>query len=156
MNTNLPKDATQETASIWLRQLVRDFGIGFHLDTRSRDYVGPDGASLFTESQCDVLESSINRLFEILGDDLPYDICADEALIMMAENRGMKPPIEYHDPDFQRRVLRNGTREDLINWLSWNDPNGIWTDHDSIVEDKSPLTLDDARQWMSKAISELD
>lgn len=40
----------------------------------------------------------------------------------------MKLPLEFHDPDYQQELLRKGTREQLIAWLRWNDPNGIYTD----------------------------
>lgn len=30
--------------------------------------------------------------------------------------------------------LKNWCREDLISWLSWNDPNGIYKDSDSLSE----------------------
>jgi hypothetical protein len=36
------------------------------------------------------------------------------------------------------------SRESLINWLVWNDPNGCYTDTDSINEDLPILTLETA------------
>ena len=155
MNLNLPDDSTPDTASTWLRQLVREFGGGFHLDTRAEDYTRDDGEQVFTGPESDILESSIDKLFAILGDELPYEIGADEAYAIQAESRGMRPPFENHDPEHQQRLLREGTRTELIDWLSWNDPNGVWTDEDSASEGKAPLTVADAREWMAKAVMEL-
>jgi hypothetical protein len=72
---------------------------------------------------------------------------------MFAESLGMKPPLEYHDPDFQNQLLRYGTREELIAWLCWNDPNGIYSDDDSIAEERLPLELDQAREIIRKQIT---
>lgn len=33
-----------------------------------------------------------------------------------------------------REELKNWTRQDLINWLKWNDPNGIYDDVQSLQE----------------------
>ena len=33
-----------------------------------------------------------------------------------------------------RNELKNWNREELINWLSWNDPNGIYQDEESLAE----------------------
>ncbi len=35
-------------------------------------------------------------------------------------------------------------RESLINWLVWNDPNGCYTDSDSVREDMPIITLETA------------
>ena len=58
----------------------------------------------------------------------------------------MKTPLEYHDPHFQQELLRNGNRQQLIAWLRWNDPNGIYADDDSVAEDRPLLTLHQARE----------
>ena len=153
MNLVLAADATRESAISWLEQLVRDFGTGFHLDSRPEDYDWPDGKRYFSSAECDVLNQSLNILFVILGEDMPYEICADQASAMLAESLGMKPPLEYHDPDFQQQLLRCGSREDLITWLCWNDPNGIYSDEDSIAEDRLPLELNQAREILYEQIN---
>ena len=53
-----------------------------------------------------------------------------------------------NSPARQQWLLRHGTRPDLIAWLVWNDPNGVWTDSDSESEGMLPLTLEDARNHM--------
>lgn len=58
----------------------------------------------------------------------------------------MKFSLEFHDPDYQQELLRKGTREQLIAWLRWNDPNGIYTGEDSLAEDRPVLTLHRARE----------
>jgi hypothetical protein len=35
-------------------------------------------------------------------------------------------------------------REELINWLCWNDPNGIYRDEDSIREGMDVLSYEQA------------
>jgi hypothetical protein len=149
----LAADAQKESAASWLKQLVLDFGLGFHLDTRPEDYISTDGTKCFDSDECAVLTQSLINLFAILGDEMPYDICADQASAMFAESLGMKPPLEYHDPDFQNQLLRYGTREELIAWLCWNDPNGIYSDDDSIAEERLPLELDQAREIIRKQIT---
>jgi hypothetical protein len=69
MNLVLPVAATPEEAVLWLRQLVRDFGLGFHLDSAPEDYVTPKGQPCFTAEQCAALNESLDHLFVILGED---------------------------------------------------------------------------------------
>ena len=148
MNLVLPHDATSDTTAAWLQQLVRDFGLGFHLDTSPEDYFSPEGQPCFTPDECRVFGDSLARLFEILGDTLPYEIAAAAASTLLAESRGWKPPLHYHDPFFQRELLNTGTRAELIDWLCWNDPNGTYTDQDSVAADCAPLALAEARRIM--------
>lgn len=79
MNLQLPATATPEDAERWLRELVRDFGLGFHLETRPEDYVFPDSRPCFSVEECRVLSDSLDRLFAILGDTRPHDVAAREA-----------------------------------------------------------------------------
>ena len=146
MNLILPEGSTPKEATVWLGQLIRDFGLGFHLDSAPAVYVFPDGQQVFTPDQCSELMNSLSRLFRILGDARAYDVGAEASTALLAESLGLKPPLEFHDPDFQQRLLQTGTREDLIAWLCWNDPNGIYTDEASWAEDRPPLTLELARQ----------
>lgn len=48
----------------------------------------------------------------------------------------------------QTNILTNGTREQVLEWLQWNDANGVYTDEASEAEGLEPLTLDDARNYM--------
>ncbi len=146
MKLHLPAGTTSAEALLWLQQLVRDFGLGFHLDSSPGDYARPDGQPFLSSDQCTELTESIQQLFSILGDERPYEIGADVASTLLAESRGLKPPLEYHDTEFQQQLLRTGTRKQLITWLVWNDPNGIYTDRSSLAEDRPPLTLVRARE----------
>ena len=116
-------------------------------------YILPNGEACLTSAQCDSLRGSLERAFEILGDELPYEICSSEASAMLAVSLGLKPPLEYHDPDFQQQLLCAGTRDELIAWLCWNDSNGTYTDRDSQIEDMELLPLERARQIMRQQIS---
>ncbi len=62
----------------------------------------------------------------------------------------MKPPVIYHSQQFQQGLIRQGTREQIIEWLAWNDPNGTYTDQDSTAEGGSPLTLEQAKSLMQQ------
>lgn len=59
----------------------------------------------------------------------------------------------FHDRDFQIEILSNGSREQIIEWLQWNDSNGIWTDTDSDTEGRPPLNLERAQAWMREILS---
>lgn len=51
-----------------------------------------------------------------------------------------------HDAKHIVGLIRHGTRADLIDWLCWNDGNGVYTDTDNENEGYKPLTLDEARE----------
>ena len=148
MNLILPEGSAPDEATVWLGQLVRDFGLGFHLDSAPADYIFPDGRQVFTPDQCLELMHSLDRLFRILGDVRAYEIGAEVTTSLLAESLSWKPPFEYHDPDFQQHLLQAGTRDELIAWLCWNDANGFYTDDASFAEDRPPLNLGRARQIM--------
>ena len=57
-----------------------------------------------------------------------------------------------HDSFVQLDILENGTRNDVINWLCWNDRNGCYRDDDAIAEGYDPLTLEEARDIMRRWI----
>jgi len=44
-----------------------------------------------------------------------------------------------------QQLLATGSREDLIAYCKWNDPNGVWSDDDCAAEGIEPATLDDLR-----------
>lgn len=47
------------------------------------------------------------------------------------------------------------SREKLISWLNWNDPNGIWSDEESIAERYEPLTRETACSYILKLLTEV-
>lgn len=57
-------------------------------------------------------------------------------------------PAEYHAPWVQSRIVSDGTREQIIAWLVWNDPNGCYTDEDSLAEGFERLTRQRAVEIM--------
>ena len=65
----------------------------------------------------------------------------------------MKGPLEFQQRAYQLVLLRLGTREQIIEWLVWNDPNGVYTDSDSEADDMASLTIEEARQIMRDQIS---
>lgn len=42
-----------------------------------------------------------------------------------------------------RNELKNWCRQDLINWLKWNDQNGIYTDEESMSELGNIMSFDE-------------
>lgn len=53
-----------------------------------------------------------------------------------------------------RTELDSWSREDLINWLCWNDKNGVYRDVDSLREFDNILGKDDAIAIIIRQISE--
>jgi hypothetical protein len=45
------------------------------------------------------------------------------------------------------------TKEQLLDWLNWNDGHGIYSDIDCQAEDYPPITLETARMLVVKAIT---
>ena len=66
----------------------------------------------------------------------------------------MKPPLHFHLPEFQKALLQSGIREQLIEWLTWNDPNGFYTDADTSSEAHPLLTIEGARAIMRRQTEE--
>jgi hypothetical protein len=60
----------------------------------------------------------------------------------------MDTPIETLDKFFEEV-----TREELILWLSWNDPNGVYTDEDSIGEIGHVMTREEGIECMKNQLS---
>lgn len=44
------------------------------------------------------------------------------------------------------------SREEIIDWLSWNDPNGVYHDEQSIAELGRPVTKPEAEEIMLRQI----
>jgi hypothetical protein len=107
--------------------------------------------------------------WRVVGSYRPEDggsgVTADFALIdkawslaansrfFLTESRSDHEAIAESDHPFGRRdiqqwLLERGTREQLIEWLVWNDGNGVYTDEDSIAEGYGQLTLEAARATM--------
>jgi hypothetical protein len=59
----------------------------------------------------------------------------------------------FHNAVIQRAILFEGSQEDVIKWLVWNDRNGTYTDADSKAEGMPPLTLPAARQHMADILA---
>ncbi len=148
MNFDLPGDSSRRHAIRWLKHLIRHVSQGFHLDTAPNDYSASAGEPLFTPSESAILGRSLDRLLEILGPEQPYEIGANVTANLLCRNRDWKPPLQFHDPELQQGLLRDGTREQLIAWLRWNDPNGSYTDRDLQADDQPPLSLDETRTLM--------
>jgi hypothetical protein len=50
------------------------------------------------------------------------------------------------------RMEQHTTREELIAWLEWNDPNGCYNDHDSMIEFGEVATLAELQECYTNQI----
>lgn len=50
------------------------------------------------------------------------------------------------------QIVRKMSRPDLIDWLIWNDPNGIYSDEDSLEELGHTMDLQEGRIIMYRQI----
>ena len=51
-------------------------------------------------------------------------------------------------------LLANGTRDDLLAYCAWNDPNGVWTDEQAALEGYEPATVADLRAIIQAWVDE--
>lgn len=51
-------------------------------------------------------------------------------------------------------LIRDMSRNDIIQWLCWNDPNGIYTDERSIKEFENILTKEKAAEILLRQCEE--
>jgi hypothetical protein len=100
---NLMPDTDVERCKEWLRKLCRDFGLGFHPDTPASDYVNTEGLPL-PPDVASALEDSLKRVFEILGDELPYVLGAEVATAMLAELSCQRQNEHPQNSDFEFHV----------------------------------------------------
>jgi hypothetical protein len=54
----------------------------------------------------------------------------------------------------ERRRLLTWDRQMLIGWLSWNDPNGIWTDKEMAANDMDPMSVEEAVDMIMEFVAE--
>jgi hypothetical protein len=59
--------------------------------------------------------------------------------------------LELPEQELKEEVLQL-TRENIINWLSWNDRNGIYHDKDSLSELGNIMTINEGREIMIRQI----
>ena len=46
------------------------------------------------------------------------------------------------------------SRETILDWLQWNDPNGAYTDERAKIEDFEPMTDNEAWQMLDETLTE--
>ena len=56
--------------------------------------------------------------------------------------------------DALQSELNSWSREDLIEWLSWNDRNGVYKDEDSLREFDNILGKEEAIEIITRQITE--
>lgn len=72
----LPIPADAKDAIVWLRQITKWIGPGFHPDTDSLDYVLEDGSQVFSASEGVRFDLDLYRSFLLLDAEgkNPYDV----------------------------------------------------------------------------------
>jgi hypothetical protein len=75
----------------------------------------------------------------------------------ISEEEKLKHPyyklMELKDEELNNE-LNSWSREDLIEWLSWNDRNGVYRDEDSLREFDNVLGKEEAIEIITRQISE--
>lgn len=56
--------------------------------------------------------------------------------------------------DILQTELNSWSRQELIEWLSWNDRNGVYTDEDSMQEFNNILGKEEAIEIIMRQITE--
>lgn len=136
----------ETTAVAFVQWCVATIGLGYHPDTSFQEYVEPDGKRCFSDRDAAELDRMQEVAFSWCD---PYETGLQE----FAKLRQQKEPKHFHSRDYQERLIREGTREQIIAWLQWNDPNGIYSDRDSEIEEREKLTLEQARALINDQIS---
>ena len=57
-------------------------------------------------------------------------------------------PVELHD------FLKLSTREEIIDWLQWNDPNGVYLDSLSVAEYGTVVSKEEGIEVIKRQIAE--
>ena len=60
--------------------------------------------------------------------------------------------ITFFDEPKLREELKGWCREDLIAWLKWNDPNGIYADQESLDEIGTIMTFQEGVEIIVKQV----
>jgi hypothetical protein len=75
----------------------------------------------------------------------------------ISEQRKLNDPyfkiMELRSDDLQSK-LNSWTRSELIEWLCWNDSNGVYKDEDSLREFDNILEKEEAIEIIAKQITE--
>lgn len=93
-----------------------------------------------------------NKIWTMLGDNAYFARRLEILTIETQEELDMRLTLQ----DYQNLTVKQAaqlTREQLIDWLVWNDGNGCYSDQDSESEGLMPLTLESARLLVVKAIN---
>lgn len=61
---------------------------------------------------------------------------------------------DYLNPVDQYHILTQGSREQIIDWLEWNDPDGLYNDDAAELEGFAPLTFEILRATMRATMRE--
>lgn len=56
--------------------------------------------------------------------------------------------------DGLNRFLKQTPREEIIDWLQWNDPNGVYRDEDSMREFENILSKEEGIEIIKRQILE--
>ena len=156
---NQPKPVgDSESAIRFIHWCVATIGLGYHPDTPFDQYVDAEGRACFTPKMASELDQLQNDAFKYCD---PYEVGFSE--MQKVEPRlgadftemSMEDPAIYPDRGFQRELIRNGTRDQIIQWLSWFDPNGTFSPDRFQGAEADRLTLDQARDIMKQTVDSI-
>ena len=78
-------------------------------------------------------------------------------LTFVEESRKKRHPfyriMELPETELKAKIATMN-REDIIEWLQWNDPNGIYTDKDSLKEFDHVMSREQGEEIMLRQILE--
>jgi len=78
-------------------------------------------------------------------------------LISINQRRELRHPfykLMKLEPEALKKELSTWSRTELIEWLCWNDRNGIYSDEDSIAEFGNVLGRDNSMEIVLKQVLE--
>jgi len=67
------KPMTKSAALRFVNRLQDKIGVGYHPDTRAAEYVNDDDEPLFSELEAEEIDENMDRVFDLLGDEV-YEI----------------------------------------------------------------------------------
>lgn len=75
----------------------------------------------------------------------------------MPEDRKFSLGLSYHEVmDLAKNnldmFLKHTSREEIIDWLQWNDPNGVYADNASLAEFGNILSKEDGVEIMMRQV----
>jgi hypothetical protein len=117
-----------------------------------RNIQNPTGAlrKAVTKSELTVVAEDLTSYVESWNKPA-YPVPADRVPTFLKHNLTFYSIMEAPD-ELLNSFFNDVTREELILWLSWNDPNGVYTDEDSMGEFERIMTKEEGIECMKNQL----